>query len=198
MATQFSMLQIMNAALTTQGFDEIVAANDGSEEWRVLSRNWPGIVEAELEVSNFHFTRQQAFLNLAIEGKFGHSSAYLVPQTALHVRRVWTETDNGDRNTDIVWGQDGTHVHCDQDEGIYIEYLVAADPSFWGANFSRGIQMKLEAVLLRLKEDFDSARAMDKDADDVLQRARTLSSKARSARDMYVPSRFAQARFQRG
>ena len=68
MATSFSMLQIMNAALVAEGFDEALAENDGTVEWRLLSRNWPLIVEAELEDGNYHFTRKQAELLTRADG----------------------------------------------------------------------------------------------------------------------------------
>lgn len=193
----FSMLQIMNAALSTQGFDEIVAENDGSEEWRVLSRNWPLIVDAELEAGAYFYTREQVQLTQESAGKFGFSTAYLVPTIALHVRRLWI-MNNGVRDTDIPWGQDGTHVHCDHSGGVFIEYMISSDPAVWGANFSLGVSKKLEAVLLRLKEEMAAAKSMDDDADEFFQTARTMSSKGRSATEPYKPSRFANARFRRG
>lgn len=191
------MLGIMNAALAVQGFDEIVANNDGSDEWLLLSRQWPLIVEAELESGNYHFTKKQAFLQTRSDGLFGYDDAYLVPGDALHIRRLWTEDESGERDTDIPWGQDGTKVHVNAPNGVYVEYIIAADPDLWGANFSLAVNMKLQAILLRNKEDYAAAQQMDKDADDVFQRARTTSSKARSATDMYKASRFAKARFAR-
>jgi hypothetical protein len=198
MATSFSMLQIMNAALAVQGFDEIVANNDGSDEWVLLSTQWPLIVEAELESGNYHFTRKQAFLQTRSDGLFGFDDAYLIPGDALHVRRLWTEDDSGERDTDIPWGQDGTKVHVNQPNGVYVEYIVASDPDLWSANFSLGVKMKMEAILLRNKEDYAAAKDMDSEAEDVFQRARTNSSRSRSATDMYKPSRFAKARFASG
>ena len=101
MATQFSMLQIMNAALIAQGRDEIVSENDGSNEWRLLSRNWPLIVEAELEDGAYNFTREQRELLTRSAGKYGYEDAYVVPLTALHVRRLWTQDEAGVRSFPI-------------------------------------------------------------------------------------------------
>lgn len=196
MATQFSMLDTMNAALISEGYEEIVSENDGSDEWRLLSRNWPTIVEAELEDGNYSFTRQQTFLNTRIDGSFGYDDAYLVPGDALHVRRVWTEDSEGVRSFPD-WAQDGQRVHVDEDEGIYVEYLVAADPDLWTANFARGVQMKLQAVILSFKEEKGAARAMEEQAEVYFQRARTNSSKSRSPTEPFKPSRFALARFNR-
>jgi hypothetical protein len=198
MAQQFSMLGIMNAALITEGFDEIVSLNDGSDEWRILSRNWPLIVEAELEDGLYSFTRREAELLSRQPGKFGFEDGYLVPNDALHVRRVWTEDDQGTRDTAIDWGQDGNCVYVNNPSGIFVEYMEAADPSFWGANFSRGVQMKLQAVLLNVKEEQSAARNKEQEAEVYFQRARTQSSKSRSAAAPYVESRFARARFRRG
>ncbi|MGL6210810.1 MAG: hypothetical protein ACRC14_13385, partial [Paracoccaceae bacterium] len=176
MSTIFSMLDIMNAALISEGFDEIVVEADGSDEWRLLSRNWPQIVESELERGLYNFSRKQANLQSRQPGAFGYDDAYLVPSDALHVRQVWTEDDGGDRQL-IQWHQDGLRVYVNEPAGVWIEYLEAADPSFWGAIFSRGVQLKLQAVLLQVKEEHAQARMMEERAENVFQEARTVSSK---------------------
>ncbi len=196
--SSFSMIQIMNAALSVQGYDEIVADNDGSDEWTLLSSQWPFIVEAELETGNYHFTRQQAFLQTRQDGLFGYDDAYIIPGDALHVRRLWTETDTGIRNTDVPWGQDGSRVHVNSPDGVFIEYLISGEPHLWGANFSAGVKMSLEAALLRNKEDFAAAREMDAAALAKFQLARTTSSRGRSATEPYKRGRIAQARFASG
>lgn len=192
------MIGLMNAALAVQGFDEIVATNDGSDEWLLLSRQWPLLVESELEAGNYHFTRKQAFLQTRQDGLFGFEDAYLIPGDALHVRRLWTEDEQGERDTDIPWGQDGTRVHVNAAEGVFIEYLIASDPSLWGANFSLAVNMKLQAILLRNKEDYAAAERMDLMAEGKFQLARTTSSKSRSATEPYTVGKFARARFRRG
>jgi hypothetical protein len=196
MTTQFSMLGIMNAALSSQGLDEIVSTNDGTPEYRVLQRNWPSIVEAELEDGLYSFTKQQAFLQSRQPGKFGYEDSYLVPASALHVRNAWTLGDDGLTRINLDWSQDGTAIHVDEPDGVYVEYMESADPSLWGANFSRGVQMKLEAVVLRaLKEEAGEAAQMEQMAEVYFQRARTNSTKSRSEADPYKPSRFERARF---
>lgn len=198
MATQFSMLGLMNTALITQGFDDILSENDGSDEWRLLSRNWPTIVEAELEDGLYNFARVQGELLTRQDGAFGYEDAYLVPQAALHVRRLWVENEFGDRDMSLDWVQDNQRVYVNASAGVFIEYVTVPDASFWGANFSRGVQMKLEAVLLRAKEELAEATQMEAQAETYFQRARTASSKSRSAKEPYKPSRFARARFGRG
>jgi len=197
MTTQFSMLGIMNAALISQGFEEILAENDGSDEHRLLSRNWPTIVEAELEDGLYFFTKKQAALLTRTDGIFGYDDAYLVPADALHVRRLWVEEADGSRNF-ISWVQDGARVYVDAPDGVVVEYAEAADASFWSANFTRGVQLKMEACLLRFKEEHATAQATDTQAEIYFQRARTNSSKSRSAQNPYKESRFAKARFRRG
>lgn len=189
------MIQIMNAALAVQGYDEIVADNDGSDEWTLLSSQWVFIVEAELEAGNYHFSRKQAFLQTRQDGLFGYEDAYLIPGDALHVRRLWTETDDGHRETDVPWGQDGTRVHVNAPSGVFIEYLVSSEPHLWGANFSMGVNMSLQAVLLRNKEDYAAAREMEAMAAAKFQLARTTSSRSRSAAEPYKRGRLARARF---
>lgn len=198
MATQFSMIALMNAALITQGFDDISGENDGSDEWRLLSRNWPTIVEAELEKGLYYFTKTQVQLVSRQDGQFGYDDAYAVPADALHVRHLWIEDASGNRDTSLDWVQDGSRVFVNAEDGVFIEYVAVADPSFWGANFSKAVQLKLEAVLLRSREEYAAARDMDAQGESAFQDARTVSSKARKAQDPYKPSRFARARFSRG
>ena len=193
MAHEFSMLSIMNAALLAQGCEEILSENDGSDEWRTLFRNWPGIVEAELEDGAYHFTRQQAHLVTRADGKFGFDDAYLIPAAALHVRQVWL-LENGERYA-ADWLQDDKYVHLNNADGCYIEYLISTEPNLWSANFTRGIQKRCEALLSRaLKEEYNDAAALDQEAEAFFQRARTISSKSRSARPMYLKGPIASAR----
>ncbi len=197
MATEFSMLQIMNAALISEGLDELVSENDGSDEWRLLSRNWPLVVEAELEDGAYHFTKTTVLLNSRQDGSYGYPDAYVVPLAALHVRRLWVEDEDGVR-TFPDWVQDGTKVHVDAADGVWIEYVAAVDADLWSANFARGVQLKLQAVILNFREERSAAAVLEQQAEMAFQRARTSSSKSRSPQPPYKPSRFAIARFTRG
>lgn len=197
MATQFQMLDIMNAALISQGFEEIVSTNDGSDEQRLLSRNWPTIVEAELEDGAYHFTRKQVFLSSRQDGMFGFADAYVVPAAALHIRRLWTE-DADNVRTLPEWAQDGQRVFVNETGGVYIEYVEVADTSFWSANFSRGVQMMLEAVLLGFKEESAEAQMKERQGLNYFERARTNSSKGRSAKEPFNRGSIARSRFRRG
>lgn len=191
------MLQIINAALIAQG-QYVVDANDGSDEWDLLSRNWPLIVEAELEDGAYQFNRQQFELNNRVAGLFGFDDGYAVPLTVLHVRSLWTEDTSGVRSF-IDWTQDGTNVYVDYDAGVFIEGVICAQEDLWGANFSRGVQMKLEALILRaLKEEPGEAARMEAQAEACFDRARAISSKSRSATQPYVRGQIASARFRRG
>lgn len=192
------MLTIMNAALIAQGQYEIVTDGDGSDEWRLLSQNWPQIVEAELEDGKYHYARRQAFLASRVDGKFGYPDGYLVPGDALHVRRVWVLDERGEREL-IDWGQDGSAIYVTEADGIYAEIMVSADPSLWSANFRQGVQKRLEALIARsIREEYTEAEALDRMAEVHFQRARTNSSQSRSARPMYQRGPIASARFGRG
>lgn len=193
MANEFSMISIFNAALVAQGMQEIVSENDGSDEFRVLARNWPAIVEAELEDGAYFFARREAVLNNRSDGKFGYEDAFLIPAEAIHVRRVWEPKDP---RCSIDYVQDGTHIHVNHPAPLTIQYLEVTEPHLWSANFTRGVQMKLEAVILRaLKEEHAEARDMEQQAEIYFQRARTNSSKARSATKPIRRGRIAEARF---
>jgi hypothetical protein len=198
MATQFSMLQIINAALIAQGQYEISSENDGSDEWRLLSRNWPQIVEAEMEAGNYHFTKTQTQLLSQNPGKFGFEYAYTVPAAALHVRNAWI-TNNLSERIQIDWVQDGSAIHTDEADGCWIEYVIAPDASFWTATFALGVQYKLEALICRaIKEEATEARQMEELAEATFQKSRTTSSKARRAQPAYRIGPIASARFARG
>lgn len=195
---QFSMISIMNAALVAQGQEEVVSMNDGSDEFRVLARNWPGIVEAELEDGMYHFARQSVTLLTRSPGQFGYADAFLLPADTLHVRRL--EVERSVWTDEIDWLQDGTHVYLNAgDMPVRAEVMVSSDPDLWSANFARGVQMKLEAVILRaLKEEHAEAREMEAQAETYFQRARTASTRARSENRPWRPGRIASARFRRG
>jgi len=191
------MIGIMDAALLAQGQESISVENDGSIEWRVLVSNWPHIVEAELEDGNYHFTKSQQHLVTRSDGKFGFDDAFLVPAGALHVRRLWVV--ESDQRVEIEWVQDGTHVHVNSPGGCYIEYISVASEHLWSANFTMGVQKKLEALILRsIKEEFSEASHVENDAEEYFQRARTHSSKARTPQKMYKKGRIASARNRRG
>lgn len=197
MATEFSMTGIMNAALLEQGLDEINESQSLPEQ-RVLSRNWPLIVEAELEDGHYHFTKDEKLLQDRTVGRFGYDDAYLIPGGALHVRKVRVEEASGSR-WEPEWVQDDRYVYVSSPNGVVVEWIKVPDVTFWTANFSRGIQMRLEAVLLRsVKEEYRNAETMDQKAEAQLQRARTNSSKARSAKDVNRPGRLVRARLGRG
>lgn len=199
MATEFSKVEIINAALLAQGQEMLSSENDGSIQWITLSKNWPSIVEAELEDGQYHFTREEVALETRVDGKFGFDDAYLVPADALHVRRVFTEDTSG-RRTLLDFVQDDAYVHVDEPDGVSVEYLVCPDISAWSPLFVRGIQLRMEAVILRaFKEEFQEAAALDSAAEYTLARARTSSSNARSQTEFFKQGgRFTDARHRRG
>ena len=193
MSHEYSMLGIMNAALTAVGLDEIVSENDGTPEYRAMLRNWPGIVEGELELGRYEFTRVEFHLQSRIDGKFNKDDGYLIPGDALHVRRLWLKG-----NIDTDWSSDGTAVYLDGAVGCYVECLVTPDASIWSATFAKGVQCSLEAVLYRMTSDMSAAREADLRAVEKFDQARTVSSKSRSARPVVRASSFAEARFNGG
>lgn len=194
MAHNYSMLEIMNAALLAQGQEEVVVENDGSLEFQTLARNWPGIVEAELEDGNYYFTKKQANLVTRTEGLFGYDDGFMVPHDALHVRRLWI-LDAGGGRLELPWVQDGAYVYVDNPDGCWIEYIEVANEDLWSANFSRGVQKKMEALISRsVKEEFGDAQALEEEAETYFQRARTNSSKGRYAQPPYKKGPIARAR----
>lgn len=199
MATTFSRINLINSALLAQGQTEI-SDGDNSLEWRTLSTNWPMIVEAELQDGAYNFTLIEDELpTRAGDGIFGYTDAYTTPADALHVRNVWTEDSMGTR-TDIDWYQGKTNINVDAATGIFVEYVEASDPDQFSALFATGIQMKLEALILRsMKEEYGNARDLEAMAEEKLQRARTNSSNSKAPRPLFRSGgRFVDARFRRG
>jgi len=190
------MLSIMNAALLAQGFEEIANHEDGSDEWRILSRNWPLIVERELEDGRYSFSRSEHTLLSRQPGAYGFQDAYLIPPEIICVRRVCTITEFG--AIEALWSQDATRVLVNHPSGVMIEGFTVPDTNLWGANFAFGVQKRLEAVLLRSIEDPRGADEADMAAEAAFQRARTNSSKARTPGHAYRRGRHAAARFGRG
>ncbi len=195
MRTQMSMLTIINAALSAQGLDEVTSLQDGSPEFRIMSRQWPFIVEAALETGRFPFARNEYFTQSRVPGKFGFDDGYAFPEVALHVRSVWTVVN--DVKVDPIWVQDGSHVYVDEPGGVWMEYATVPDPSFWGANFSQGVQLRLQAVIARATQSGD-ASGLDGQAEIAFERAMTAASKSRSDQIPTRMSSFAAARFGRG
>ena len=198
MSTQFSMIGIMNAALLSQGQLEIVSENDGSMEWRTMFRNWPLVVEAELEDGNYYFTKREANLVTRSDGKYGFDDGYLVPSSALHVRQCWIVGSAGS-HVSVDWVQDGSYVYLDKPDGCWIEYIEVGATDLWSANFSRGVQKRMEAIISRaVREEYGEAAGLDQEAEMYFQRARTNSTKAQSAKPFYNKGPIASARNRRG
>jgi hypothetical protein len=195
MRTQMSMLTIINAALSAQGLDDVTSLQDGSPEFRILSRQWPFIVEAALETGRFPFARNEYFSASRVQGKFGFKDGYAFPEVALHVRSVWTVVR--EVKMDPIWVQDGSHVYVDEPEGVWMEYATVPDPSFWGANFSLGVQLRLQSVIARATQSGDVSN-LESQAEMAFERAMTAASKARSDQTPARMSSFAAARFGRG
>lgn len=200
--TTFTRLGIINAALMAQGQTELAAEDDGSLEWRTLALQWAPLVEGEMEDAAMrHNIVEEEIATRAGAGKFGYTSAYTTPSSALHVRRVFT-WDGVEGSTRIYfddWYQDGTQIHVSSDNGVWAEYVEVIEPDTFGPNFARGIQKKLEAVICRaLKEEHGLADRMETEAEFFLQRARTAAAGSKGPRPMFRPSsKFTMARFRR-
>lgn len=202
MSTEFSMIGIMNAALISQGQDVLVSENDGSLEWETLFRNWPQVVEAELEAGRYNFTKTQAQTITRINGRFGKDDGYLIPSNVLHVRRVRVRVANDadDLFIDIDWLSDGSYVYVDHpgtsyDDGVYLDCATVADEHLWSANFTRGVQLKLEAIIAKaVKEEFAESQNLDAQAEMYFDRARTASSQERAPRPPFKRGGLSRAR----
>lgn len=199
MSTEFSMISLMNAALRAQGQDVLVSENDGSLEWDTLFRNWPAIVEAEMEIGRYNFTKQETPSVTRINGRFGKTDGFLIPLDVLHVRRTRIKDSDGNL-LDIDWLSDGSYVYLDHPggdylEGVWMDCAIVADQHLWSANFSRGVQLKLEAVIAKaIKEEAAEANNLEMQAEMHFERARTLSSQERAPRPTFKKGGLSRAR----
>lgn len=191
-----SMLMIMNAALLAQGQPEILSQGEASDEYRVLSRNWPMIIDTELEDGNYNFAREHDDVFARQPGAYGFEHGYSVPGDALHVRDVFALSGSMDARRPIDWLQDGSNVYCNVPDGVSLEYTILPGVDLFSSTFRMGAQKKLEAIILRsLKEEYGAADRADAMAETYFQRARTSSSKSRSSGRMFRdPGRLTTAR----
>lgn len=199
MTTEFSMLGIMNAAMMAQGQESILSENDGSLEWEMLFRNWPIIVESELETGRYNFTRTQLETTTHSAGRFGKEDAYLIPSEVLCVRRVWIADSVGSLYS-IDWVSDGDYVYIDHPGGDYVDGITmdvttVADQHVWNANFVRGMTLSLEALIAKgVKEEFREAKDLEMQARYFFEEARKVSSQERAPRPPYKQGRLSRAR----
>jgi hypothetical protein len=193
MPSSFTTLSIMNTALTQFGLDEIVSMEDGTAEFTLMSRAWPMIVEGELERGRYHFAKEEAELLSRVPGKFGFHDGYLVPNEALHVRRVWT-ADQAD-STQVAWVQDQSAVYLNAPDGIMAELIIAPETHVFSALFCEGVAHRLRAALYRAVEDNAGAREAEGMARIAFDDARANASRSRQSTDAFRLGTIATARF---
>ena len=193
MPSSFTTLSIMNTALTQCGYDEILSMEDGTAEFTLMQRAWPGIVEAELEQGRYSFSRAEVQLLSRVPGKFGFEDGYLVPNEALHVRRVWTDEETDP--TQVAWVQDQSAVYVNAPSGIMAEIIVAPETSVFTAQFCQGVMHSLRAALLRAVAEYPAAREAESMAEIKFDSARTIASKSRQSTQAFRLGTIAEARF---
>lgn len=183
----FSKIQLFNAALTATRCNTITS-NDGSKEWLLLESNYPTIVDAALERGKLYFGRERVDLTSRVPGKFGYDDGYVLPADVLMVRHVWID--------DIItedWTADDDTVYVNAISGVECEYIKKPVEQTFSRQFDLALIFKLQAVILRWKEQYSEADAMDQRGDFELLRARTVSSgqrgKTRPLREGRVMSR---------
>lgn len=176
MATVFSKIEIMNAALREVGSDVFVSDNDGSLEFDTLNAAWPFIVEAELEEGGYRFSNAEVTLSSRIAGKFGFEDGYAIPADVLHIRGLFIESNGG--RVVPEWVSDDGYVYVNEPASVIISYVLAADPSVFGANFAAGIKHSLQASLCRtFLLDEGRAQVFEKKAMNSFGKARMVSAR---------------------
>ena len=184
----FSKIQLYNAALTATRCDPITS-NDGSDRWLLLESNYPTIVRAALERGKYSVGRERVALTSRVAGKFGYDDGYVLPADTLIVRHVWVNEALTE-----AWSTDDDTLYIDATSGVECEYIKQPVEQSFHAQLDLALTLKLQAVILRWKESYQEAEAMDQKADFELLRAKHVSTGQRGKRRPFREGRVMRAR----
>lgn len=158
---------------------------------QVIDANYDEIVRAAFEDGdgNYPFGRRRETLTSRSEGRLGYDDAYKVPDGALQIVEVYF---NKCAAADILepWdfdGETGSVVLNAGGRTIEIEMVFAGLEHHWSANFAKGIQRRLEAVIKDFLEELEESMVKDQEADALFMKAGIKASKNRSQRRMFKP-----------
>ncbi len=194
-----SKTTLFNAALTRTG-NNSTSEGDGSFVWQALEANYEEIVRAAFEEGKYPFGKVRETLTSRSAGKFGYDDSYQLPTEAIHVDEVYfnecSASDlqerwdvNGETNELLVDANSRT---------IEVEYRRVGLEHTWSASFAKGIQLRLEAVIKDVLEEFEEASAKDAQADYQILIGGVKGAKNRSQRKVWKKGASRLVRRRRG
>ena len=176
-----SKITLYNAALLRTGNNAVVEG-DGSFIWQALEANYSEIVRAAFEDQEFTFGKARETLTSRAEGRFGYDDAYTMPSEVIHVIDVFLDEVSAARLGES-WEIDSSTNEVMIDAGtrtVEVEFIRVGLEHTWSAQFAKGIQRRLEAVIKDAIDETSEAEALDMDADYKFLKAGVKSSKNRS------------------
>lgn len=186
-------INIINAALTRTGNNQIDSLNDGSTEAIVANANYQIVVDDALSLHPWNFARQTAKLDkLSADPNVDGLAKFQIPNDAMRVLTVQV----GDvpityriRGDEII-----TEYDYESEEPIatYVERVSEPD---WPAYFSEIVVVALEIMFLRAINEDDRRADRREDAfyNIKMPRARNVDSQQNAPREK-MQSQLVQAR----
>lgn len=185
---------LFDAALLTTGNSTSVLGS-GSAIWQALEANYDEIVRAAFEVQEYPFGKARTTLTGRSAGRFGYDDAFQMPSDVIHVTDVFLDTytvDHGIRKWEIDASTNELLINADE-RVVEIEYLKTGLEHTWSANFARGIQKHLEAVIKMVEEEDNEAVARENSGDAIFLKAGIKASGNRSKRRVFRGGRLVRA-----
>lgn len=190
-----SKLSLLNSALFICGENVFTAADDGSQEWNVVSASYESGLRMLLADHNWKFAKtMDEVLDRDDPNDPAWQDAYERPGAAVHITRVMDTDGNV-----IEWAIFGDMIHVNKDDGILVESIQDKSPSVWPNFFTQVMERFVFAGIYRgIKHDREGARESEADGMKLLSRARPRIDQEEPVSARHVSSLGAARRRRRG
>lgn len=176
---------IFNAALFRCG----LRPTDQTGVYEAMEANYDEIVRSAFEDAtvSLPFGRARTTLTSRSAGDFGFDDSYVLPNDVLHVSEVFFSEYSA---SDLLepWEVDQSVPSLlvnAEGRTIEIEYIRSGQEDKWSANFARGVQRQLEAVIKSVVEEPEEEAMRSQEADMFLMKAGLNGSKNRNNRRIF-------------
>jgi hypothetical protein len=152
-------LEVINSALIATGLDPVASEFDGSTEWTIANEAFERAVPLVLARHNWQFaTRNVALSRIGASPIAEWTDQFQRPADALQILSVG-DLDTG---TALPWtGLDNTILVNQSTARIH--YVRAPDLGAWPVLFKESVLLKIQAAIYRSEDEFDAARAAERD-----------------------------------